>query len=78
MSIYFNSFEEVEINDILCQMQAEEINLGPPPMKRAKTESASTSTAASTISLYHFLSTPHNKTRHSFVEVTYLILCIIL
>jgi hypothetical protein len=51
-----------------------DLDLLPPPMKRAKTEeSVSDGTLGSSISLSAFLTTPHFKTKNCLVEVSLLL-----
>lgn len=74
MNILFSifSFEDNEIEDLLKKVKDTNLDIATRPSKRVKLEEPSAESAF--ISLSTFLTTPHFKTKKSFVQVFYLIL----
>ena len=66
------SFTEEESNEIMRCMNNTDIDMTPPPLKRARTEEMPSSQSSnSTISLSTFLTTPHFTTKNNTVEVLF-------
>ena len=64
-----HSFQDNEIEELLAKVRDADLVITPPTSKRVKLEEPSTSNEPSIISLSSFVTTPHSKTKDSFVQV---------
>ena len=72
VEMILHSFQDNEIEELLAKVRDADLVITPPTSKRVKLEEPSTSNEPSIISLSSFVTTPHSKTKDSFVQVVWI------